>query len=474
METIKEEPEDFGANSMMLNNIEQHPDTVGAGALVVRDVEDQSESDTMTSGETDGQSPTDDMSLDELEEFSDAFSAGALIERDSDEQSEASTVILADFNEQSNTAGTRDVAMAGAPELSPNANKSSPDSDSGPEEENQFALTPEPPTTPGGSSSLHYTILDSQDDQKPSLSPRGSDTCMACQEGSGRHFFGYCGPCAFQEGRWRLCDVCQRCLPSVGWRGLCFDCVPMTESERGYIWPPGTEAGSSAEILNGGSFSDNATSSFGSYFAGNQSHIGYPGVFPPYMTTQHAFPYGFLPQAAVMPPAPLPTAPFPQGPMFPSAFLGQPVQMMHVQQPMAVPAYYPPYVPVGYMPINYQAVYNVPNGHYGGPYPPWATDTWNGEMPDTNAQRMAAAEYPVRTQTPYPPRYLPRNGSGFEYTGMASQTPDREHTSFMFEEPGTTNIPGSANRATTGSPRERRRTTREPFESAHSYSHRQQ
>ncbi|KAJ4213553.1 hypothetical protein FSOLCH5_009146 [Fusarium solani] len=192
------------------------------------------------------------------------------------------------------------------------------------------------------------------------------------------------------------------------------------------------------------------------------------------MTTQHAFPYGFLPQAAVMPPAPLPTAPFPQGPMFPSAFLGQPVQMMHVQQPMAVPAYYPPYVPVGYMPINYQAVYNVPNGHYGGPYPPWATDTWNGEMPDTNAQRMAAAEYPVRTQTPYPPRYLPRNGSGFEYTGMASQTPDREHTSFMFEEPGTTNIPGSANRATTGSPRERRRTTREPFESAHSYSHRQQ
>ncbi|KAJ4208730.1 hypothetical protein NW767_001839 [Fusarium falciforme] len=514
METIKEEPEDFGANSMMLSNIEQHPDTVGAGALVVRD-EDQSESDTMTLGETDNQSPTDDMSLDEFEEFSDAFSAGALIERDSDEQSEASTVILADFNGQSNTAGARDVAMIGAPELSPNANKFNPDSDSGPDEENQLALTPEPSTTPGGSTSLHYTIFDSQDDQKPSLSPSGSDTCMACQEGSGRHFFGYCGPCAYQAGRWRLCDMCDRVLPSVGWRGICFDCIPVTESERDYIWPPGTEsvkeqlglprihtclrcgndktfgktceeAGSSIETLNGDNLSDNLqprypTSSFGPYFY--------------HMAVQPAFPYAALPHPPMMP-----AAPFPQGPVFPSLFPGQPVQMPAVQmdtssyggnppqtslgypyfpvvpaqQPMAVPGFYPQYVPVGYFPINYEAVYNAPNGHYGGPYPPWATETWNEEMPDTNAQRMAAAEYPVRTQTPYPPRYLPRNGSGFEYTGLASQTPDRDLTSFMFEEPGTTNIPGSANRATTGSPLERQRTTREPFESAHSYSYRQQ
>ncbi|UPL04174.1 hypothetical protein LCI18_015108 [Fusarium solani-melongenae] len=182
-----------------------------------------------------------------------------------------------------------------------------------------------------------------------------------------------------------------------------------------------------------------------------------------------------------MPAAPLPAAYFPQGPVFPPLFPGQPAQMdtryphfpvVPPQHPMAVPGYfppafYPPYVPVGYMPINYEAGYNAPNVHYGGSYPPRATDTWKEDMPDTNAQRMAAAEYPVRTQTPYPPRYLPRNGSGFEYTGLASQTPDRDLTSFMFEEPGTTCIPGR-------SPREGRCTTREPFESAHSYSYWQQ
>ena len=36
--------------------------------------------------------------------------------------------------------------------------------------------------------------------------------------------------------------MCDRVLPSVGWRGICFDCIPMTESEKDYIWPPGTQS----------------------------------------------------------------------------------------------------------------------------------------------------------------------------------------------------------------------------------------
>lgn len=205
--------------------------------------------------------------------------------------------------------------------------------------------------------------------------------------------------------------------------------------------------------------------------------------------------------AAPFPAVPFPAVPFPQGPMFPAPFPPQPVQIpaaqmdassyagnppqaplghpyfpvmppMQPMPPMAFPPYYSPYAPIGYMPINYQPLYQAPNNHYGGPYPPYATETWNGEMPDTYAQRMAAAEYPVRTQTPFPPRYLPRNGSGFEYTGLASQTPDWEHTSFMHA--GSMNAPGSENGAITGSPLERRRTTREPFESAHSFHHSQQ
>lgn len=236
MEPIKEEAEDFGTNSMMLNNIEQDPDTIGAGALVVRD-EDQSQSDTMTLGETVDQSPTDDMSLDELEDFSDAFSGGALIDRDSDDHSEASTVILANRNQQPDT---QDVTMTGALDLYSNINPS-PDNDNDSDEENHLALTPEPVRTHRGTASSPFTDADS-DDRDQSMSPKTTQNCMACQEGSGFEYFGYCGRCAFQAGRWRLCDMCDNVLPSVGWRGICFNCIPLTESEKDYIWPPGTKS----------------------------------------------------------------------------------------------------------------------------------------------------------------------------------------------------------------------------------------
>lgn len=140
-----------------------------------------------------------------------------------------------------------------------------------------------------------------------------------------------------------------------------------------------------------------------------------------------------------------------------------PVGMQPMMQPMMHPVMPPMMHPM--MPPMAQPVYNEPNYHFVGPYPPYALETLTQAMPDTNAQRAAAAEYPVRAQTPYPPRYLPRNGSGFEYTGMESMTPDQGPQSFMIQ------APPSANRATTGSPRERRLTTGQPYESAHSFSY---
>ncbi|EEU38958.1 uncharacterized protein NECHADRAFT_81480 [Fusarium vanettenii 77-13-4] len=409
MEPIKEEPEDFGTNSMMLNNIEQDPDTVDAGALVLRDVEDQSQSDTMTLGETVDQSPTDDMSLDELEDFSDAFSGGALIDRDSDDHSEASTVILANRNQQPDT---QDVTMTGALDLYSNINPS-PDNDNDSDEENHLALTPEPARTHRGTASSPFTDADSDDRD---------------------------------------------------------------------------QTGSSVDALNGSSFDDSATSSFGSYFVGNESQPGQYGVFPYNVVNPNAFHHVPFPHPGMMPAAPWPQVPMSQPlfPMLPEPLLphnpyvvnppqapaGYPyVPFVPPMQPMAFPTYCPPYAPFGYTPFGYQPVYQAPINHFGGTYPPLATERWNLDLPDTNAQRTAAAEYPVRTQTPYPPRYLPRNGSGFEYTGLASETPNWNPTSIgMFEEPGTMNRPASVNRATTGSPLERRRTTEEPFESAHSFS----
>ncbi|RSL63039.1 hypothetical protein CEP54_005392 [Fusarium duplospermum] len=484
MESIKEEPEDFRPNSPMSSDIEQSPTRAEAGALVVRNPDNYSESDA--SGETVEQSSADDMSLGELEECSDLLDDDFLGERDSDAQSEASTVILGDFEANPSTVGTQDVAMPDAPLLSPSI-KNEPDSDS--DEENQFALTPSPSgNTPGSSTAPYHTVIDSQ------ASPCRPDECMACQEGRRIEFFGYCGPCAFKAGRWRVCNVCQRLLPSVGWRGLCFDCVPMTESERDYIWAPNTESiaellghttmhtclrcgndkpfektyeevGSSINTLNGGLFG-----------AGDDGQFGQPAYN---MTTEPMFPSNIPHWAQVPPlqapfvPAPFPLAqfPYPPAPMFPSQQAQVPVDQMNLfphpgnPQPhpgnlSLTPPVYSQYVAVPLQPM-FQPVYQPPIQHFGGPYPPYATDRWNYDLPDTNAQRAAATEYPVRAQTPHPPRYLPRNGSGFEYAGMAAQTPERGQSSFM---------PGSANRATTGSPREGGRVESGPFESAHSYN----
>ncbi|RSL45453.1 hypothetical protein CEP53_010773 [Fusarium sp. AF-6] len=135
-------------------------------------------------------------------------------------------------------------------------------------------------------------------------------------------------------------------------------------------------------------------------------------------------------------------------------------QPMQVQQPVPYAPYYSQYVAVP-LPPMFQPIYQPPTQHFGGPLPPFATERWNYDLPDTNAQRAVATEYPVRAQTPHPPHYLPRNGSGFEYTGMAGETPVCGEREF---------VPGSANRATTGSPRERGRVVGGPFESAHSYN----
>lgn len=240
MEPIKEEPEDFGASTTMLNNIEEHPGSIAAGLMTARDVENQSESETMTSGDTEDQSPTDNMALNELEGYSDLLDADSLSPRDTEQQSEASTVILGDFEEHPGTVGTLVVAVSDSPKPSPSA-RGSPDHDS--DEENHFSLSPETFTTPpGATSSRRRSTTRSTHAAGQSPSSIGSEACMACQEGTGRDFFGYCGPCTFKSGRWRLCDMCSRCLPSVGWRGFCFDCVPMVKSERDYIWAPGTES----------------------------------------------------------------------------------------------------------------------------------------------------------------------------------------------------------------------------------------
>ncbi|RSL96293.1 hypothetical protein CEP52_011525 [Fusarium oligoseptatum] len=232
METIQEEPEDFGSSSPMSSDIEESATIADAGPLVVRNPDTYSDSDA--SGETVEQSSTDNMSLGELQECSDFLGNEFLDQRDPDAQSEASTVILADSEANSSTAGTQDAVISDSPLLSPII-KNEPDSDS--DEENHFALTPSPPpNTPESTAAPYHTVIESQ------VSPCRPDECMACQEGRRIDFFGYCGPCAFKAGRWRLCSLCQRLLPSVGWRGMCFDCVPMTKGERDHIWPPNAES----------------------------------------------------------------------------------------------------------------------------------------------------------------------------------------------------------------------------------------
>ncbi|KAJ4319562.1 hypothetical protein N0V84_006292 [Fusarium piperis] len=461
MESIKEEPKDFGARGTTLSDIEQYPHAVGVGALIERDAENQSDSDTMTLGETEEQSPTHNMTLNELEDYSDVLGSGDLIPRDAEAQSEASTVILGDFEKHPDTPG------AHAPELSLSV-KNSPDEDS--DEENQFALTPEPFTTPRGTtSSRSFSIIGSPHTQEQSLSPRRFENCMACQEGTREYFFG-----------WPL------------------------EAVR-YVFEMPAVGGSTLSRLNGDPMGEDQvyeqqaplavyhmTSEPTSPFA-----LPPPAMMPQVPLAQVPMPQAQMPQAQ-MPQAQMPQAQvqqeqmsqaqMQQGQMSQAPFTDQLAQVpvapwvgyplpgpagyvyvpiAPVQQPMAVPMYYPQYVPFGFQPMA-QPVYYAPNGHFGGPHPPYATETWTQEMPETNPQRVAAAQYPVRSQTPYPPRYLPRNGSGFEYTVTGPQTPDRGPQSFTYQEPP------SANRATTGSPLERQYTNLPPFESAHSFSHGQQ
>ncbi|KAM0425154.1 hypothetical protein ACHAPT_009715 [Fusarium lateritium] len=242
---VQEQPANVGADNMTLTTTEQsatnvvmpdtqeHPANVDAQNSLIPYVQEQPENvgaDDMimaTTGSQLGYASTQGMIMpDTRQQPVDGATQNALIPY---------------AQEQPGTAGADNMTLTTTGEQSANVGTPHRDSD----EENQYALTPSPLSlsrTPPGATHPRSRVLISwtRPHAEPSLAP--SRNCIACQEGIKFRNLDYCGPCSFEAGRWMVCDMCQRALPSVGYRGLCLNCVPKTPFEENWVWSPNTQS----------------------------------------------------------------------------------------------------------------------------------------------------------------------------------------------------------------------------------------